>query len=120
GNHGAEVEGDHALVLETFGDVTFDYATRESLDDRRLSHAGLADEDRIIFCAARQDLDHAADFLIASDDRIEFAAARELRQIARVTLERLILVFRILVRHPLRSADALHRLEDRVARHAVA
>ena len=61
----------------------------EPFDDRGLADAGLADEHRIVLRAARQHLDDAANLFVASDDRIELAAARKLRQIAPVFLERL-------------------------------
>src|SRR5205085_2676679 len=119
GNHGAEVEGDDALVLETFGDVAFDDASRQTFDDGGLPDARLADENRIVLRATRQHLNDAADFFIASDDRIEFAAPRELRQIARISLERLILIFRILIGDALRAAHRLQRFEHRVGNDAV-
>ena len=67
-----------------------------------LADAGLADEHRVVLRAARQHLDHAADLLVAADDRIELAAARELGQIAAVALERLVLAFGVLVGDALR------------------
>jgi hypothetical protein len=74
---------------------------------------------RVILRAARQNLDDAADFFIASDDRIEFAAARVLGQVASVTLQRLILRLGILVGHFLRSAHSGEGFQDRVMRGAV-
>ena len=43
----------------------------------------------------------AADLLVAADHRIELALARELRQVASSTLERLVLLLGVLVRHAL-------------------
>ena len=45
----------------------------------------------------REHLHHAADFFVASDDRIKLAPARQFRQIASITLQRLVLGFRILI-----------------------
>ena len=75
GDHGAEIERDHALVLQALGHIACNDALRQTFDDGRLADARLADQHRIVFRAPRQDLDHAADFFIASDDRIELAAA---------------------------------------------
>ena len=83
---------------------------REALDDRGLADAGLADEHRVVLGAARQHLDDAADLLVAADDRIELALARQLGEVAAVALERLIGAFGILARHALRAADARERL----------
>ena len=120
GDHGAEVEGDDAFVFEAFRHIALDDAPRQSFDDRRLANARLSDEHGIIFRSAREDLNDAADFFVTSDDRIELPAARELRQIARVALEGLIFVFRILIAHALRAADALQRFEHRVPGDAMA
>jgi len=43
--------------------------------NRRLSYAGLTDEDGVVLGAAGQDLEHATDFLIAADDGVELAVA---------------------------------------------
>ena len=110
GDERAHVERDDALVLEAFGHVAADDAAGEAFDDRRLADAGLADEHRVVLRAARQHLDDAADFLVAADDRIELALARQLGQIAAVALERLVGALRVLARHALRSADAGQRL----------
>src|SRR5262249_6448830 len=56
-------------------------------DDGRLAHPGLADQHRVILRAPRQDLDDAFDLLFASDDGIELALARELREVTRKLVE---------------------------------
>src|SRR5881296_2491895 len=53
---------------------------RETLDDRGLAHAGLANEDRVVLRAAREDLDDAPDLLVATDDGIDLALARDPRR----------------------------------------
>ena len=60
------------------------------LDDGGLADAGFADQDRIVLGPAREHLDGAADFLVATDDRVELVLSRLLGEIARVFLERLI------------------------------
>src|SRR6266513_668165 len=47
---------------------------RETFDDGRLAHAGLADEHGIVLGAPRENLDRAADLLVAANDRVELAA----------------------------------------------
>src|SRR5439155_25418124 len=68
--HGSEIKSNYALVLQDFGYVAGDDALSEAFDDSSFANAGLADEHGIVFGAARQDLDDAADFLIATDDWI--------------------------------------------------
>ena len=115
GDERAHVEGDDAFVLQAFRHVAADDAAGQPFDDRGLADAGLADEDRIVLRPAREHLDHAADFLVAANHRIELAAAGQLGEVAAVALERLISAFRVLVRHALRAAHARQRREDLVA-----
>ena len=96
GEERADVERPHALALQTLGDVACDDALGEALGDRRLSHAGLADENRVVLRPARQHLHDAADLLVAADDRIELARLGERGQIPPVLLERLVRALRIL------------------------
>ena len=116
GDQRAEVERDEPLVLEALRDVAVDDALREPFDDRRLADAGLADEHGIVLRAAREHLHHAADLLVAADHRIELALARRVGEIARVALQRLILVLRGLIGDAMRAAHGLERLEQRVVR----
>ncbi len=53
----------------------------------------LADQDRIVLCPARENLDRPPDFLVTANDRIELSGARNLGQVARELLERVIAVF---------------------------
>ena len=96
---------DYALALEGFGDVAGNDALGEAFDDGGLADAGLADEHGIIFRAAREHLDHAADFFVASDDGIKFAAAGLLGQVAGIFFESLEFGLGILVGDFLRAAD---------------
>ncbi len=100
GHHGADVERHQALVLERLGHVAGHDALGEPLHDRGLAHAGLADEHRVVLGAARQNLDHAPDLLVAADHGVELALAGRLGEIARVALERLVLVLGVLVGRP--------------------
>ena len=59
-----------------------DDALGQALDDGGLAHARLADQHRVVLLAARQDLDDALDLLLAPDDRVELALARQLREVA--------------------------------------
>ena len=116
GEERADVERPHALALQPLGNVARDDALGEALGDRRLSHAGLADQNRVVLRPARQHLHDAADLLVAADDRVELARLRERGQIPPVLLERLVRALRILRRDLLPAADARERLQERVAR----
>src|SRR5580692_214347 len=69
----AHVERDQPAILEALGHVTLHDSPRETLDDRGLADAGLADQHRVVLGAAREDLDYASNFLVASDYRVDFA-----------------------------------------------
>ena len=108
----AHVERDHAAALEALGHVGVDDPLRKSFGNCGLSHAGLADQDRIVLRAPRQYLHHAADFLVAADDRIELALPCALDQVNAIPLERLELVLRRLVRHARAAAHGLQDLQN--------
>ena len=107
----AYVQREHALVLQTFGNVTADDALGQTFDDRGLADAGLADEHRVVLRAPREHLDHAADLFIAPDDRIDLALASKIGQIATVLVERLVFALRILVGNALIAANVLERVQ---------
>ena len=119
GEERADVERPHALALEPLGDVARDDALREPFGDRRLPHAGLADEHRVVLRAPRENLHDAADLLVAADDGVELARLGERGQVATVLLERLVRALGILRGDLLPAPDLLERLEQRVARNDV-
>ncbi len=102
------------LVLERLGHVAAHDALGDALDDGRLADARLADEHRVVLGAAREHLHHAADLLVAADDRVDLALAGELGEVAAVLLERLELPLGILVGDALAAAHAGERREELV------
>ena len=92
-----------------------DDALREPLDDRGLPDARFADEHGIVLGAARENLDGAADFGIAANDRVELALARGGGEVAPIFLERFVSGLRILAGDTLVAADLLHRGEKGAA-----
>src|SRR5438093_1349913 len=113
-----DAELNDTLVLEPFGHVALHDPLGETLDDRRLPHTRLADEHGIVLRAPREDLDDSADLLVTADDWIDLALAREVREVAPVLLEDLVLALGILVGHALIAAYILQRIEHALARHA--
>ena len=104
GDHRADIHGNELFVLERFGNVAADNTAGETFDNGRLAHAGLADENRVVFRAAGKHLHGASDFLVTADDRIDFAALGQFRQVAAVFLQRLVFFLGILVGDTLRTA----------------
>ena len=119
GEQGADVERDHAAVDERLGDVVGHDPLGEALDDRGLADAGLADQHRVVLGAPGEDLDHAADLVVAPDHRVEPALARLGGEVAPELLERLERVLGVLAGHAVRAADLLDRLGERLVAGAV-
>jgi hypothetical protein len=90
GNERAHVEGHQALVLEAFGHIAIDDPQRQAFGNCRLADTRLADQHGVVLGAPRQDLNGAADFVVAPDYRIELAFARRLGEVAGVFLQRIV------------------------------
>jgi len=67
------VEHQHALVTQGFGDLAIDDTLSQPFHNCCLAHAGLANQHRIVFAASLQNLDGAADLIIAANHRVELA-----------------------------------------------
>ena len=119
GDQEAHIQGDDPLVLQALRHVPLHNTESQPFRDGGLADARLADEDGVVLGAAGQDLHHAADFAIAPDDRIELAGGCPFHQIDAVFLQRLVLLLRALVRHPLRAADCAERAENVLFAHSV-
>src|SRR5450432_3533524 len=114
GQHGSEIEGDDTLVLESLGHVAGNDALGEAFDNGGLADSRLADQHRIIFRAARQNLHYTPDFLVGSNDRVELAAACLLRQVSGVLVQRLKFCLGVLVGHFLRSSHDGQSFKNRI------
>ncbi len=79
GQQAGHVEHQHLLALQGFGHFAIDDALGQAFDDGRLADARLADQHRVVLGAALQDLDGAADLVVAADHRVELALARRAR-----------------------------------------
>ena len=91
----------NAALGEEVRDVAVDDLLGQAFHDGRLADTRLADEHRVVLGAAREHLDDAADLLVAADDRIELALAREIGEVLGVPLQRLVLVFGVGIGDPL-------------------
>ncbi len=115
-----EIERHDALGLEDFRHVAGDDPLGETLDDGRLAHSRLADQNWIVFRAPRENLHHAPNLFITADDGIELAAARRVREVARVLFDRAIGGFGILGRNAMAAANRGHCLQDGIVARAMA
>ena len=83
-----EVKRYDALRLQDFGNVAGDDSLRQTFDDGGFADTGLADQDGIVFCAARKNLHYATNLFITADDRIQLASPGKVGEIASILLER--------------------------------
>ena len=81
GQHGAEVQRQHTLVLQSLGHVAAHDPLGEAFNDGGLADAGLTEEHGVVLGSAAQDLDDAADFFVAPDDRVQLAAVGQVGEV---------------------------------------
>jgi len=89
GDQRGQVERVDLLVLQELRHVGVGDPLGQPLDHGGLAHAGLADQDRVVLRAPREDLHDPLDLRLAADDRIELALGGELRQVAPELVEQL-------------------------------
>ena len=107
GEHTGEIERHDALVAQILRHLAMGDALGKPLGHGGLADARFADEHRVVFRPAREDLDDARYLLVAPDHGIELAARGHLREIAAVLVK--ILCFRMAHRRALPDAAAARR-----------
>src|SRR6478735_9300868 len=118
GHERGEVERVDLLVLEDVRHLVRGDARGETLDDGGLADARLADENRIVLRTTAEDLHDALDLGLTTDDRVELALLRLLRQVAAELVEQLralALLARAALRAALPPAGAGEHADDLVA-----
>src|SRR5262245_42524030 len=109
GDQCAHVESDDLFVFQTFGNVAAHDALGQPFNDGGLADAGFADKRRIVFGPARENLDGPADLVVAPYYRVELALFGEPRQVAAITLQRLVSRLGVLRGDALAAAHLLQR-----------
>jgi hypothetical protein len=84
GHQERQVERENSAIGEQRRDVAVHDPRREALDDRRLAHSGLAQQERVVLGASAEDLDDSLDLFVPPDERIELALRGQQRQVPRV------------------------------------
>jgi len=82
-----EIETVDTDVLERWGHIALSDAQREPFYNRGFSHSRFAGEDGIILAATHQNVDDLADFMIASEDGVDFSVACTFCQVDRVLIQ---------------------------------
>ena len=81
GNHHRQVKRDDSPISQNLGNVAIDNVLREPLDDGCFANAGLTEKNRIVLSSSAQDLDHALNFIMTPDDRVQLAIPGQLGQV---------------------------------------
>ncbi len=114
GDQRAHVQRQHALAAQALGHFVVDDALGQPFHDGGLAHARFADQHRVVLGAALQDLDGAADFLVAPDHRVQLAALGARGQVDGVLLQRLALFFGIFRLHAFATTNLVDGRVDLV------
>ena len=118
-NHRAQIHRHNPFVTQRIRYIPAHHATRQPLGNRRFTNAWLTDQHGIILCAPRQHLHHAANLIVPSNHRINFPFPSQSREVLAILLQGLEFIFRIRVRHPLRSAHLTHLFQQHRPSHAL-
>ena len=89
GDEGREVERVDLLVAQQLRHLVARDALGEALDDGRLAHARLPDQDRVVLGAPREDLHDPLDLGRPAHDGVELALGGELGEVAAELVEQL-------------------------------
>ncbi len=115
GDHRAQIQGHDLLVFQGFRHVAADNAARQAFHNGGFADPGFANQHRVVLGSAGQYLHDAPDLVVAADDGIDFAGARQGGEIAAVFLECLEFILGILVGDPLIAPQVGQGLENGVA-----
>jgi hypothetical protein len=103
------------LVLQAFGNVAAHDALRQTFHDGGLSDARFADQHRIVLGAPGQNLNDAADLVVAADHRIELVLRGHAGQVATVFFQSFVGGLGVLGGDTLASAHLLQRQHKAIA-----
>ena len=111
-NQAAHVQGEDGLVLQAAGHVPLDDPLGQALGDGGLAHAGLADEDGVVFGLPGQNADDVPDLVVPADDRVQLVLPGPLHQVGAVLLQGVIGLLRVVAGDPLVAPDGGQGLHD--------
>ena len=87
GDHAGQTEIDNTLVFERFGHLSLGDFQRQTFRNGSLADARFTDQTGVVLGAAGQNLYHAVNLLLTSDDRVNFALLGFSGQISAVLVE---------------------------------
>ena len=81
-DHHGEIQHHDPAIPEQLGNVAIDNHLGEPLDDRRLADPGFTEQHGVVLGAAGKHLDHALDFILAANDRVQLSLPCQVGQVA--------------------------------------
>ena len=95
------IQREELLVLQILGHVATYDTLGQTFNDGCLTCTGLANQDGVVLCAARENLQHATNLVITSDDGVELTLTGQVNEVFSIFLQRLIVVVSALTLHTL-------------------
>ena len=86
------IERVELLVLQVLRHVATNDTACQSFDDGGLTRTRLTNQNRVVLRTTRQDLQHATNLVVTSDDRVELTLTSQVDQILGILLQRLVVV----------------------------
>ena len=83
----SHIERQKPLILEAFRNISRRDTTSQALHNRGLSNTWLTDKNRIVFCAAAQNLHNSSYLLVAPDNRVNLVLSSLCGEVNSVFLE---------------------------------
>ena len=114
GNQRAHIQGQQTLVAQAVGHFTIDDALGQPFHDGGLAHTRLTDQYGVILGPTLQNLNGAANLVIAANHRIELALLGLGRQIDGVLVQRLARLFGVGIIDRLAAAQIVDRIFQRL------
>jgi hypothetical protein len=102
------VQGNELAIFEGLGHVPIDDALGQPFGDRRLAHPRLPNQQRDCSSSAERELESCGEFPHPGQSPGRAAPPRQLRQVAAILFQGLILAFGVLVGHFLIASNVLN------------
>ena len=91
-HQGTHIQGEELLVFQVLRYVATDDTLGKSLYYCRLTCTWLTNQYRVVLRTTGEDLQHPADLIITSDDRVELPLSGKVHQVLGIFLQRLVVV----------------------------
>ncbi len=116
GNQRTHIQRVQLLVFQVLRHVAAHDTLSQALHDSRLTGTRFANQYRVVLRTSRQNLKHAANLLITSDNRVELALASLLHQVLGILVKTLVVLVAALALHLLSLSQFLDSPEHFVLR----